>query len=149
MVEGVPTLKLWKKPKEVKVSRQEFLRIKPLRNPSLKWDKDDEDKVTIHLPYKKGGRLRNFFSRFYEIPEEKKVQLDKIGSLVWIMCDGNTTVKKVTKALRKNFKLVPEEAEAALKTYLNQLIERRFLGFTLPKETEARFEEELGKMKRT
>ena len=140
---------LRKKPKEVKVSRKEFLRIKLLRNPNLEWNKDENEEVTIHLPYKKGGYFRNFFSRFYKIPEEKKIKLDKIGSLVWILCDGNHTVEKVAHAIQKKYKLVREEAEAALKTYLNHLIERRFLGFVLPKETEARFEEELGRLKKT
>ncbi|MGD8545625.1 MAG: PqqD family protein [Candidatus Bathyarchaeota archaeon] len=140
--EGVLHLRLGKKPEQIKVSRREFLDIRPLRNPNLRWDKNEDEEITVYIPYKKGGRIRSFFSKFYEVPKERKIQLDKIGSHVWSLCDGNHTVQEIVEIIREQYKLVTEEAEAALQTYLNQLIERRLLGFILPKKTEACFEEQ-------
>ena len=147
VAEGVLHLKLGKKSEEIKVSRREFLGIRPLRNPNLKWDKNEDEEVTVYIPYKKGGPIRSFFSKFHEIPEERKIQLDKVGSHVWSLCDGNHTVEEIADIIREQYKLVIEEAEAALQTYFNQLIRRRLLGFILPKETEACFEEQLRRFK--
>lgn len=140
-------MRLRKKSDEIKVSRREFLGIRPLQNPNLKWDRNENGEVTLYVPFKKSGRFRSFFSKFYETPREKKIQLDKIGSHVWILCDGNHTVKEISESIHRQYKLVMEEAETALQTYLNQLIGRKLLGFILPKETEARFEEELERRK--
>ena len=116
-----------RKAKEIQVSRQEFLNTKPLRNPSLKCERKENGKVTVFISYKKS----RFASIFSKIPKEKKVVLDKVGSHVWNLCDGNHTVEQIAESIHQEYKLTMEEAEAALRTYFNQLSEREIVGFIL------------------
>lgn len=130
----VESLRFRRRAKGINVSRQEFLDTRPLRNPSLRWERTEKGTVTVFISYKK-GRLASIFSR---IPKEKKVMLDKVGSRVWEFCDGNHTTKKIAETIHKEYKLTMEEAEAALRTYFNQLSERGLVGFILPNEAQAR-----------
>lgn len=114
----------------MQVSRQEFLNTRPLRNPRLKWERNENGKVTIFFSYKKG----RFASIFYKIPKEKQVVLDKVGSHVWNFCDGKHTVEHIAESIHQEYKLTMEEAEAALRTYFNQLSERGIVGFILPQK---------------
>jgi hypothetical protein len=120
-------LRFRRKAKEIQVSRQEFLNTRPLRNPRLKWESNENGKVTVFIPYKK-SRFANIFSR---IPKEKQVVLDKVGSQVWNFCDGNHTIERIAESIHQEYKLTMEEAEAALRTYFNQLSERGIVGFML------------------
>lgn len=124
-------LRFRRKAEGLEVSRQEFLNAKPLRNPSLKWERNKNGKVTVYIAYKK-SRFANIFSK---IPKEKQVVLDKVGSLVWSFCDGNHTIKEIAETLHQEYKLTRKEGEAALHTYFNQLSERGLVGFVLPDRT--------------
>jgi len=130
------SLRFRRKAREIEVSRVEFLNTKPLRNPSLKWEKNNNGKVTVFISYKKS----RFASIFSKIPKEKQVMLDKVGSHVWNFCDGNHTIKEIAETIHQEYKLTMEEAEAALRTYFNQLSERGLVGFVLSNKTQASFQ---------
>jgi hypothetical protein len=131
-----------KKPESLQVSRDEFLKTKPVRNPSLEWKADDQGKTLVILPPKerrKTGRLSNLLG----VPEQKKFSIDEIGSIVWSMCDGEHNIKNIVEALNQRFKLNREEAETGLQTYMKQLSKKGLVGFILPNETQAKFRESL------
>jgi len=130
------------KVKGIEVSKEEFLKTKPLRNPSLKWEKQESGEVRVFIPLKRGLTTR-FLLRFARIPPEKKILLDKIGAHVWSLCDGKHTFRSIRDSIHREYKLASKEAEAALKTYFMQLSKRQLVGFILPKEVEARFKEQL------
>lgn len=134
----VGLLRLRRKAKGIEVSRRDFLDTKPLRNPNLRWEKNKDETITIFISYKK-SRFASFFSN---IPKEKKVMLDRVGSLVWNSCDGNHPVKKIAETIHQEYKLTMEEAESALRTYLNQLSERGIVGFAFPKRIQASLRKE-------
>lgn len=126
----VKPLRFRRKAKGIQVSRQEFLNTRPLRNPRLKWERNENDMVTVFISYKK-GRFARIFSK---IPKEKQVVLDKVGSHVWNFCDGKHTIEHIAESIHQKYKLTMEEAEAALRTYFNQLSERGLVGFILPQQ---------------
>jgi len=134
------------------VTKTEFLKIKPVRNPLLRWEKT-EGSVRIFIPLqqpepekKKKPKKKKEIGLLSKLsppppPSEKKIDLDKIGSLVWEQCDGEKTMADIANYLQKKFKMMPSEAEIALNSYFNQLSKRGLVGFVLPEETRARFEE--------
>jgi hypothetical protein len=130
------SLRFRRKAKGINVSRQEFFDTRPLRNPSLRWERTKNGTVTVFISYEK-SRLASIISK---IPKEKQVMLDKVGSRVWDFCDGNHTIKKIAETMHQEYKLTMEEAEAALRAYFNQLSERGLVGFILPNEAQARSE---------
>ena len=138
-----------KKPKPPKLSRTEFLSLKPIRNPILTWQKDEKGEIEITVPLKKireeakkrkvaRSRTSRFFSRFFQEPEEKKIRLDEVGSMVWELCDGQTTTKEIIDHLCEKYKLLPREVEISLGTYLNSLVKRGLIAFIVPEDLRER-----------
>jgi len=149
-----------KKPEGPQISRKEFLAIRPVRNPMLKWEKDDEGKIKITVPLvepkkekkekkKKRKLQRSIFSKLTSTPKEKRIQLDVIGSIVWELCDGEKTVEEIIEYLHNKYKILPNEAEISLNTYFKQLSKRGLVGFILPKEAAARLQEKEAEKQKT
>jgi hypothetical protein len=138
------------------IPRNEFLKMIPVRNPQLKWDRNEEGNVRIFVPLKKSKKedkrrkkkRQGPLSRILATPKEKRVQLDTIGSIVWDACDGKRTMKDIFEHLYKKYKMLPSEAEVSLNAYFNQLTERGLVGFIAPEKTRARFEEAVKKEKK-
>jgi len=126
-----------KKPKSgPKLSLYDFLQLKPVKNPVLTWEKTrdkktKEDIIEIIFPVKKGKWLQ-FWAKFYNIPDKRRVALDKIGSFVWERCDGERRVADIAQDLADKYKLVRQEAEISLSSYLQQLAKKGFVGFLAP-----------------
>jgi len=111
----------------------------------VEWKRDEEGKVRITIPLKKSSknegrrpRRGGFFSRLFPEPEERRIQLDEIGSDVWELCNGERTVKDIVDHLCEKYKLLPREVEVPLNSYLNSLVKRGLIGFILPKDLEER-----------
>lgn len=121
------------KPSKIIIPRYVLLRSKPVRNPYLKWEKYPSGEVVIYLKYRRTF-FTKFASVFVKVPEYKKLALDKVGSLVWELCDGEHTVNEIIDVLVSRYKLKRREAEVALIAYLQQLIKRRLIGLIPPKE---------------
>jgi len=130
-----------KKQQAPTLARSEFLKIKPVRNPYVKWEKNDKGEIRILIPFKqpeKKGGLSKFAP---PPPKEKRIDLDSIGSIVWELCDGEKTVSDIVEHLHEKYKLMTSEAEISLNVYFNNLSKRGLIGFAIPEETRARFEE--------
>ena len=80
-------------------------------------------------------------SKIFPEPEEKRIRLDQIGSIVWELCDGKRTVKEIVDFICEKYKLLPRETEVSLSTYLNSLVKRGLIGFIVPEDIRKRLEE--------
>ena len=60
--------------------------------------------------------------------------LDEVGTEVWQMCDGHTSVATMIDRLRDRYKLDRKEAEVSLLSYLKTLGQKRFVGFLVEGE---------------
>jgi len=129
-----------KKQRGLQIPRSTFLKVKPVRNPMLKWEKNRKTKeIKIIVPLsppqqtkeQKKGILRKLF---ISKPKEKIINLDKIGSIVWELCDGERTIGDIANYLVEKYKAMPEEAELSLSAYFNLLSKRGLIGFILPEK---------------
>ena len=102
--------------------------------------------VPLEQPQKKGRK--SIFSMLSSPPQEKKIQLDSIGSILWELCDGEKTVRDIVRFLQEKHKMLPSEAEISLNTYFNYLSKRGFIGFIAPEEIHTRLEETSEKEKK-
>lgn len=121
-----------KKPKKI-VPSEQFLKLKPVRNPYLEWSKSEKGEVTIKMKLKPTKKTK-VLSKLFSLPKEvtKKVTLDEVGSFVWDMCDGKHTVEEIVQELSDRYKMMRRETEVALMTYFQQLASRRFIGVLVP-----------------
>jgi len=139
------------KPKGPGMPRSDFLKVRPVRNPQIEWDKKDDGNIVLRIPIKQEAARKKGISKVLVkvFPEpnvkEKKVQLDKVGSFVWELFDSNTTVEQIVNALNKPpYKMIPREAEITLRLYFEQLAKRGLIGFLVPEELREKLKELAG-----
>ena len=118
--------------RQPKISREAMFESKPTRNDLLEWEKTD-DEVTITMTRGDNWKVR-VLSKVFWIPKQKSLVLDQIGTQVWEMCDGRTTVEAMIRRLSESHKLNEKEAEISLLAYLKKLAQKRLVGFLVDKE---------------
>jgi hypothetical protein len=133
-----------RKPKGPGIPRSDFLKVRLVRNPQIEWSKNDEGNTVLRIPIKQEAKKRKgaskLLTKIFPEPDvkEKKVQLDKVGSFVWELCDSDTTIEGIVNALNKEYKMIPREAEITLRLYFEQLSKRGLIGFLIPEELRER-----------
>lgn len=138
------------KPKGPGMPRSDFLKVRPVRNPQIEWDKKDDGNIVLRIPIKqevaKKKGISKVLVKVFPEPDvkEKKVQLDKVGSFVWELFDSNTTVEQIVNALNKEYKMIAREAEITLRLYFEQLAKRGLIGFLVPEELREKLKELAG-----
>jgi len=134
-----------KRPKIPPISRSEFLSIKPVRNPNVKWERRESGDILIRIPLPPPKGLTKLLLKMFSVnASEKKIVIpDKIGTLVWELCDGKRTVREISETLQKRFKIMPVEAEVSLSSYLNNLSKKGLVGFILPEGASERLKKAL------
>ncbi len=115
-----------KKPEEVpNIDKDAVLNLAPIRNPAITWRRYKSGEVALIVSIKKRGLM----ARKDKSEREKKIILDKIGSHVWTLCDGEHTFKEIVDTLVENYKLHRREAEISLAKYLDVLSKKGVISF--------------------
>ncbi|MEM2904817.1 MAG: PqqD family protein [Candidatus Bathyarchaeia archaeon] len=123
-----------KKPKVPTITKDQFLKLVPVRNPIVKWDRYPTGEVFLLVPRPRSKR--SLFSKVVNVPAEKKVLFDKVGSHVWQLCDGKRTVNDIVNEMVATYKLARKEAEAPLSAHLQNLAKRGYIAF-MPREVQS------------
>jgi len=115
------------------ITRHQALAIKPLHNPNLEWEYNEEGYVVAMLTRRSGltGKLTSFF---IAAPGERRIVLDEVGSFVWKMCDGQHSVEQISEALSDKYILTSREVEVSLNEYLRMLAKRGMILVAVPQE---------------
>lgn len=121
-----------KKPKEPVIRKDLLLKLIPLRNPALEWDRYPSGEVYVMVPPRKPKKL-GVLKRALPPGRARRIVFDKIGSNVWELCDGKRTVDDIVQSLCSTYKLTRREAEVPLMTHLQRLGRRGFIGL-VPRE---------------
>ena len=119
--------------KQPKISREAMFNSKPTRNSALDWENNDEGEVSITLQRADSMKVR-IISKIFWVPDKRTMVLDQIGTQVWEMCDGRTTVEAMIRRLSEDHKLNNKEAEISLLAYLKQLGQKNLVGFVVEKK---------------
>lgn len=112
------------------VDRQMVMRLRPLRNGQLAWEKRDSGETLLTVPQSaKAGRVTQAMARWLRVPKERHVELDEVGSFVWEQCDGDHTVESIVQQTGRHYKMNRREAEVSVTMFLQMLHERHFIAF--------------------
>ena len=106
---------------------------RPARNEALEWEKNEAGEARITLVRQDNWKTR-LLSKVFYIPRERTITLDEVGTEVWQMCNGRTSVAQMIQSLRDKYQLDRKEAEVSLLSYLKTLGQKRFIGFVLERD---------------
>ena len=104
------------KPK-MRLTREAMLNSRPARNEVVSWEKDVDGDVILFVPRADHWKVR-VLSKIMHIPKQRRITLDEIGSRVWEMCDGKTSVAKMIAHVEQTYRVNRKEAEISLLNYL-------------------------------
>jgi len=111
--------------KDNKKEEINLLELIPDRN--IEYETDD-DMVTLLTP-----RFKNRFLNKYLQPRLKnryfRVDLDEIGSFVWLLCDGSRTAGEIADKMSNHFGEDVEPVMERLKLFFGQLEGLNFIRF--------------------
>lgn len=79
---------------------QNYLDSRPSRNERFSWSVDD-GQVTLEIENK--GVWNTLFQKILKKPRISYVHLDEMGSFVWPLLDGETTIREIGKAVENRF----------------------------------------------
>jgi len=105
----------------------EALTLVPVRAPHVR-EAQAGDEIVLSVQ-RRDGRAVRALSWFFTLPEHKSFQLDRIGTLVWQLCDGATPVGEIARRVGEDFGWPDTQARTAVLQFLSHLSERHLVGF--------------------
>lgn len=105
---------------------EEFLQFIPNRL-DFEWHKNDEGFVRIKVP----KFTSNFGISFCKIIKKENIftaNLDKLGSLVWIHCNGKNRVKDILHVIKKEFSK-EDDLDQRLFLFLSQMKNLKYIDY--------------------
>ena len=112
-----------------------FSKAKPLRNPDAQESTDEQGNLVLTFAIEHDRRLiTRLVDRLSKTRETREFVLESIGTTVWKMCDGKTSVKTIARRLCDEYKMNKIEAETALAQYLQTLSQRGLITMLVPKK---------------
>jgi len=119
--------------KGLKVTKEEFLSLKPMHSPFVSILKRESDHILLEINIKQ-FKKRTLRGKIIPSPDHRKIRLDELGMYTFELCNGNNTVKQIIKKFQERFKLTFTETETSVTKYLTMLNSRHLIGWQIPKE---------------
>lgn len=104
--------------------RTESLSCIPQHLPGIDWICAENGDVLIEYPLNIKPfflQIAKRFKRESQTKLTKKLQLDGLGSSVWLMIDGETDIKTIIEKFTENSGLTLQEAEQSITSFIRQL----------------------------
>lgn len=122
-------MKLFKKkqPLPETLTRTESLACIPLKSPSVTWRRLDDGALRLEYPLTTHPFWTKLASRRQHGPGNpltRKIDLDTLGGMVWLLIDGEKAVSSIIKEFAAESGFSLGEAEISVSTFLRQLGKR-------------------------
>ncbi len=103
------------------MKHKDILSYMPRRSPSVPWETDSEGRVTVHMENR--GALKKLTQLLLGRPRVSHIQLDEIGSFIWLRIEGEKTVEELGAELEERFGTDARPVYGRLVEYL-RILER-------------------------
>ena len=108
-----------------------LLDLKPVR--AQRFETADDGRVTVLVP-----RFQHPLLARYVLPlfarRTIRVRLDELGSFVWALCDGATTVEALTELVRERFGGDADEARTRTAQFVRTLVKGDLVTLDRPRQ---------------
>lgn len=84
-----------------KQKKENYLERCPMRPAQLKWSADKKGLVTLHI--ENTGFFNRMAQKFLGKPKVSHIHLDKIGSFVWPLMDGEKDIIVLGRLVKEHF----------------------------------------------
>jgi hypothetical protein len=112
-------------------SRSEALACIPVKNRHVREQRLDNGVVVVLYPVTVRSWMATL-ARWLGVraapPRTAKLQLDRLGSGVWGMLDGRTSLRRIAAAFAETHRLERKEAEVAVSQFIRELGRRGLIG---------------------
>jgi hypothetical protein len=113
-----------KKPTQPPISRSEALDRIPVKSIQITETRLESGEIVIGYPVTMrpffAGLVKRFGGPEVQI-QMKKLQLDELGTSVWGMIDGKSSVRKLVERFAKTHQLEAREAEVSVTQFIREL----------------------------
>lgn len=108
-----------------------MLEATPLRNAAARVELGTGDGVRVFVKRAKPAYWVPPISWIVPLKPERVVMLDRVGTAVWRLCDGQRTVRAVVDEFAVTYRLTFHEARTAVSEYIGMLIQRGILAIAM------------------
>jgi len=122
---------LTKAPSASTLSRREALTCIPVKNRHVRERRLENGDVVVVYPMMVRPwmeSLARWLGADATPPRTAKLQLDRLGSAVWAMLDGQTSLQRIVAAFSEAHRLERKEAEVAVTQFIRELGRRGLIG---------------------
>jgi hypothetical protein len=112
-------------------TRSEALACIPVKNRYVREQRLETGEVLVFYPLTVRpwmARLGRWLGAENAAPRTGKLQLDRLGSAVWALLDGQTSLRRIAAAFAENHRLERKEAEVAVTQFIRELGRRGLVG---------------------
>lgn len=109
------------------MKNKNYLEKIPMRVPSIRFGTDEAGIVTLEIENK--GFMNRLAQKLFKKPKISYVHLDKLGSFIWPMLDGEKNVAALAEEVEKKFGEEAHPLYERLIKYLEVLSSYQFIKF--------------------
>jgi hypothetical protein len=112
-------------------TRREALACIPVKNRQVSEQRMETGEVVVLYPLTVRpwmATLAGWLGARALPPRTAKLQLDRLGSAVWAMLDGRTSLRGIAAAFAESHRLERKEAEVAVAQFIRELGRRGIIG---------------------
>lgn len=104
-----------------KLAVADVLDAVPVRNETVRREERSEDETVLRVPLKRRWYMHPPFSWLLPFSTERAVGLDRLGTEVWLSCDGKATTERVVEQFALRHHLTFHEARICVVSFLRNL----------------------------
>lgn len=95
------------------------------KNPSLKWEIAENNSITLLQENK--GIFNTLAQKFLKKPRVSQIHMEEMGSFIWPLIDGKTSVYEIGQKVKEHFGDSAEPLYERLSVYMKQLEDYKFI----------------------
>lgn len=107
--------------------KKNYLDYIPRRSQKIEWQQKENGLVQIIIY--RDSLLEKIVRKLFFTPDKYKVDLDEIGSFVWLHIDGKKTIYEIGQLMKDQFRDEAEPLYERLIQFMNTLNNNKFIEF--------------------
>lgn len=114
-------------PKKKKNNKENYLDYIPKKSQNIDWEQKEDGLVQIIIY--RNSVFEKIVRKLFFTPDKYKVDLDNLGSFIWLNIDGQKTIYEIGQLVKEKFKDDAEPLYERLIQFIQTLVNNKFAEF--------------------